>query len=104
MRKILWITLFGAFGALIAHAEVTKLEALSMIESGDNDAAIGTAGEVSRYQIKPRIWRGYSQSKAYRDASVSAKVAGKHLADLEQAFRTRAGREPGDFDRLARCW
>lgn len=98
MRKILWITLFGAFGAFIARAEVTKLEALSMIESGDNDAAIGTAGEVSRYQIKPRIWQGYSQSKAYRDASISARVAGKHLAGLEQAFRTRAGREPGDFD------
>lgn len=98
MRKILWITLFGAFGAFTARAEVSKLAALSMIESGDNDAAVGTAGEVSRYQIKPRIWQEYSPSKAYRDVTVSARVAGRHLADLEQAFRTRAGREPGDFD------
>lgn len=98
MRKILWITLFGAFTSLVAHAEFSKLEALSMIETGNNDAAIGRAGEVSRYQIKPRIWQGYSSSKAYRDVSVSAKVAGKHLADLEQSFRARTGREPGDFD------
>jgi hypothetical protein len=69
-----------------------------MIETGDNDAAIGRFGEVSRYQIKPRIWQCYSQSKAYRDASVSAAVAGRHLASLEQTFRARTGREPGDFD------
>ena len=90
--------MLGAFGALATHGEVSKLEALSMIETGDNDAAVGQAGEVSRYQIKPRIWQEYSPSKAYRDATVSTKVAAKHLADLEQTFRARTGREPGDFD------
>ena len=90
--------MLGAFGAFASVAEVSKLEALSLIESGDNDAAVGQAGEVSRYQIKPRIWQEYSISRAYRDASVSARVAAKHLADLEQTFRARAGREPGDFD------
>ena len=34
-------------------------QALSMIESGDNDAAIGRAGEVSRFQIKPALWAKY---------------------------------------------
>ncbi len=90
--------MLGAFWTFASQAEVSKLEALSLIESGDNDAAVGQAGEVSRYQIKPRIWQEYSLSRAYRDASVSAKVAAKHLADLEQTFRARAGREPGDFD------
>jgi len=69
-----------------------------MIETGDNDAAVGRAGEVSRYQIKPWIWRGYSQSKAYRDARESTAVAIKFLADLEESFRKRARREPTDFD------
>ena len=98
MRKILWITLLNAFCTLTACAEFTKLEALSMIETGDNDDAIGIAGEVSRYQIKPRIWQEYSRTKAYRDVTISAKVAGKHLAGLERTFRSRTGREPGDFD------
>ena len=98
LRKILWITLLGALSTFTSRAGLTKLEALSMIETGDNDAAIGTAGEVSRYQIKPRIWQEYSPSKAYRDVTISAKVAGRHLAGLERIFRSRAGREPGDFD------
>jgi hypothetical protein len=90
--------MLGAFGTFTSVAEVSKLQALSMIESGDNDAAVGQAGEVSRYQIKPRIWQEYSVSKAYRDSAISTKVAGKHLADLEQTFRARTGREPADFD------
>jgi hypothetical protein len=84
--------------ASTAWAGLSKLDALSMIESGNNDAAIGEAGEVSRYQIKPWIWREYSKSKAYRDARLSAQVAEQYLADLEETFRKRARREPNDFD------
>lgn len=85
-------------GVVAARAEVSKLEALSMIESGDNDAAIGSAGEVSRYQIMPRIWQEYSKSRAYRDVRVSARVAEQHLEDLEQTFQKRARRTATDFD------
>lgn len=33
------------------------LAALSMIESGNRDHAVGQAGEVTRYQIRPQEWR-----------------------------------------------
>lgn len=33
-----------------------RFAALSMLESGDNDNAVGAKGEVSRYQIQPRYW------------------------------------------------
>ena len=32
--------------------------ALSMIESGDNDNAVGPGGEISRFQIRPELWPG----------------------------------------------
>jgi hypothetical protein len=96
MLKTLIILALSTMGA---HAGLAKLEAISMIESGNNDRAVGRAGEVSRYQIKPEIWRQYSDSKAYRDPAMAAKVAAQHLEDLETAFRTQAGREPTDFDR-----
>ena len=38
----------------------SRFTALSMLESGDRDTAIGRAGEVSRYQITPRLWREYT--------------------------------------------
>lgn len=37
-----------------------RFAALSMLESGDNDLARGRAGEVSRYQIMPAVWREYT--------------------------------------------
>lgn len=82
-----------------AQAGLSQLEAISMIESGNNDRAIGGAGEVSRYQIMPRVWRSYTSSRAYQNAEVATRIAQKHLEYLEGVFRSRTGREPTDFDR-----
>jgi len=84
---------------LTAKAGLSKLEAISMIETGNNDRAVGMAGEVSRYQIMPAVWRCYTSSRAYQDIRISAQVAEIHLASLEASFRKNAGREPTDFDR-----
>ena len=81
-----------------AQAGLSRLEALSMIETGDNDAAIGQAGEVSRYQIKPWIWHQYNSSASYRNRGTSKNVAEKHLAVLQTTFRRQTRREPTDFD------
>ncbi|MFM1768148.1 MAG: hypothetical protein RJA22_677 [Verrucomicrobiota bacterium] len=92
------IVLFLAGGLLSASAGLSKLDALAMIESGNDDAAIGRAGEVSRYQIKPRIWQAYTTSRAWRNAGISGQVAGQYLAHLEDLFRRRTGRDASDFD------
>ena len=78
---------------------LSPLEALSMIESGNNDQAVGKLGEVSRYQILPRVWRAYSSAWNYRNPQLASEVAEKHLNFLESGFRERTGREPSDFDR-----
>ena len=85
-------------GMLSAEAGLSKLEAISMIESGNNDRAVGGAGEVSRYQIMPRLWRRYTTSVAYTDAGLSTHVANRHLAYLETVFQNQTGREATDFD------
>jgi hypothetical protein len=72
--------------------------ALGMIETGNRDDEIGGAGEVSRYQIMPSVWRQYSQSQNYRNPYVSLTVAQKHWARLYTAFVKKAHREPTDFD------
>jgi len=87
-----------ALTTMTASAGLSKLEALSMIESDNNDLAVGQAGEVSRFQIRPQVWRHYSHSRAYENASVAAAVAQKHIAYLEALFRERTGREATDLD------
>lgn len=72
--------------------------ALSMIETGINDHEVGRAGEVSRYQIMPSVWRHYSGSHAYSNPQVSLQVARQHWATLYDSFTQRAHREPTDFD------
>lgn len=84
--------------AVSATAGLSKLDALSMIETGNDDSAVGRAGEVSRFQIRPRIWRQYTQSRDYGNRRVASTVAQQHLTYLEEFFRARAGREATDFD------
>ena len=74
------------------------LFALGMIESGNDDRGIGPAGEVSRFQIHPAVWKSYSTSTDYRNPEVSARVARQHWDFLTNYFRASAGREPTTFD------
>ena len=90
--------LFMALSVFSAQAEISRLAALSMIETGNDDHAVGGAGEVSRFQIKPWIWRQYNQSGAYTNRRISTEVAGNHLAALRDTFHKCSGRAPSDFD------
>ncbi len=72
--------------------------ALGMLETGNHDSEIGGAGEVSRYQIMPSVWRCYSDSRSYRNPQVALEVARLHWAALHDCFKQQAGREPTDFD------
>lgn len=72
--------------------------ALSMIETGGDDLEIGRAGEVSRYQIMPSVWRRYSDSRSYHDPEISLEVAQQHWSTLYNSFKQHAHRKPTDFD------
>jgi hypothetical protein len=84
---------------LSAQAGLSKLEAISMIETADRDWVVGKAGERSRYQIMPKVWQSYTSSRDYRNPELARAVAERHLASLEETFRKATGREPSDFDR-----
>src|SRR5438477_5322231 len=72
--------------------------ALGMIESGNDDRGIGRAGEVSRYQIHPSVWKAYSDSREYQNPELSRQVARQHWTYLTNYFHERAGRDPSPFD------
>jgi len=72
--------------------------ALGMIESGNDDRGVGKAGEISRYQIHPSVWKSYSDSREYQNPDVALRVARRHWDYLSSYFRDKAGREPTAFD------
>src|SRR5580698_8837943 len=76
-----------------AHA-MNRWDALSMLESGDNDRAIGLLGEVSRYQIRPNLWPGGNPD----NASVALEVARKIMQGRISRFEESHNRPPTDFE------
>jgi hypothetical protein len=75
-----------------------RLFALGMIETGNDDRGVGLAGEISRYQIHPTVWKNYSDSRQYQNPDVAHLVARQHWNYLTNYFREKANREPTDFD------
>ena len=84
--------------ANVALLDRRRQFALGMIETGNQDDEIGRAGEVSRYQIMPAVWKHYSGSSHYQNPEVSLAVAQQHWTALCSSFKQEAHREPSDFD------
>ncbi|MDB6017831.1 MAG: hypothetical protein JWR19_2320 [Pedosphaera sp.] len=78
--------------------DAKHLYALGMLETGNNDEEVGGAGEISRYQIHPAVWKSYSASHDYNNPEISLQVARLHWNYLASYFRERAGRQPTDYD------
>jgi hypothetical protein len=97
------IILFLAMLPSAAMAGLSPLEAISMIESGNNDAAVGRAGEVSRYQIRPHVWKQFSapaerHPAAYGDPATASAVAQRYVDWLGKYYKEATGRAADNFD------
>jgi hypothetical protein len=71
-----------------------RWSALSMIESGDDDRAVGPDGEVSRFQILPELWPG-GNSHNEQDALAAAREV---MRPRLVAFEKSHGRPANDFE------
>jgi hypothetical protein len=75
-----------------------RLSALSMLETGNDDQAVGSAGEISRFQVKKAEWQSVTNSANYADCE-TARVVMIHIMDKRiQAFHDHFGRSPTDFE------
>jgi len=80
------------------HA-MERWAALSQLESGDNDFALGAAGEISRYQIKPDVWRRHAPPDAHYERQAEALgVAREVMVERCASFERRFKRAPTDFE------
>jgi len=75
-----------------------RLSALSMLETGNDDHAVGSAGEISRFQVKKAEWRTVTNSANYSDYETARKVMLQLMDKRTHAFEERFGRKPSDFE------
>src|SRR5690242_10490148 len=99
MRVKVSMLVFALVCFCFAGVAMDRWSALSQIESGDNDKAVGRIGEISRYQIRPDIWAALAPENADwenpKDALKVAKDAmKKRCADFEKSHH----RTPTDFE------
>ena len=69
-----------------------------MIESGNDDRAVGSAGEISRFQIKKNIWSAHSSSPNYCDQNEAWRIAEKVLTARIEDYHRHTGQLPAAFD------
>jgi hypothetical protein len=92
---VVWMV-FGFWSQLQA---MDRWSALSQIESGDDDHAVGAAGEVSRYQIKPEVWRRYASTDAdWTNPGSALSVARQAMQERCAAFERMIHRPPTDLE------
>jgi len=91
MRIRLAILILGG-GLLFASGALAmdRWAALSMIESGDNDRAIGPGGEVSRFQIRPNLWPGGNPQNAQESLAAAKAIMKLRLEDFEKTHKRPA--------------
>jgi len=58
MKFKLALSALAALGVVFSASAMNRWNALSMLETGDNDYAVGHCGEISRFQIRPQLWPG----------------------------------------------
>ncbi len=71
-----------------------RWSALSMFETGDNDRAIGSHGEISRFQILPELWPGGNP----RDFQTAFSAARDIMDERLGHFRAVHKRNATDFE------
>jgi hypothetical protein len=93
--KLLALTLLML--APVAFA-MDRFAALSMVESGDDDAARGQSGEVSRFQIRREVWVQLTNAPVSlaKDPKVAEAVARKLAAARCEKFERDHGRPATD--------
>ena len=86
---VLWaaVSVSTAFG-------MDRWSALSMLESGNNDYAVGHQGEVSRYQILPKLWPGGNPQNRQEALAAAKEIMQVRLNHFEKIN----GRSANDFE------
>ena len=97
-----------------AASDATLLEAIAMVESGQNRKAIGKAGERGMYQVGQAAWKDAEERlkaeghyrfpwSKWRDATAQDMIAACHLRWIRANFK-RIGKLDPTPEQVALVW
>ena len=88
------ILIFAFLGLAASASAMDRWAALSMIESGDDNSAIGPGGEISCFQIQRELWPGGDPQDRQLALVVAQKVMHLRLSEFQQSHK----RDVTDFE------
>jgi hypothetical protein len=88
------VLLLAIFGLVMTGSAMDRWAALSMIESGDDDNAVGPDGEISRFQIRRKLWPGGDSQDPKTALTAAQSIIRPRLAQFQQSHK----REATDFE------
>jgi hypothetical protein len=88
--RFLVILAFASLGLAKPAFAMDRWEALSMIESGNNDNAVGAVGEVSRFQIRPELWPGGNPLNPREALTAAQKTMTPRLTRFARSHKRQA--------------
>jgi hypothetical protein len=94
MKFKLAMCALAALGVVSSALGMNRWDALSMLETGNNDYAIGRCGEISRFQIRAEYWPGGNPQNPRAALTVAQKIMRERLVQFEQTHK----RLPNDFE------
>jgi hypothetical protein len=94
MKSTIVILILACLGLVKTASAMDRWSALSMLESGNSDFAVGACGEISRFQIEPRFWPGGNPANSQLALTVAQTIMRSRLTEFQQ----RHGREATDFE------
>ena len=96
----IFVSIYGLAMINAAPLPLGTRETLAEFETGAKratrcagDYAVGSAKEISRFQILPSVWREYSDAPNYHNPNAAWIVTRKILLDREADFRRATGRQ-----------
>jgi hypothetical protein len=87
--KVWWVALIALSLAANASA-MDRWSALSMIESGDDDRAVGPGGEISRFQIRRELWPGGDPEDLHVALSAAQEIMQARLDNFQKSHKRAA--------------
>jgi hypothetical protein len=90
IRLAMAILLVACFGLVTNAPAMDRWSALSMIESGDDDQAVGPGGEISRFQIRHELWPGGNPQDAHVASAAAREIMNQRLAEFRQTHKRAA--------------
>lgn len=76
--------------AILSASAMDRWSALSMLESGDNDKAVGPGGEISRFQIQPALWPGGNPHDMQIALTAAKFIMQQRLDDFQASHKRPA--------------